>query len=118
MEECEGENCYELKAKETTAKKSYKKVELKVTVDEATDTFHYLTVKVEETAPKLTIKQSGKVNLFYNEEEGAAVLNVTGDKNISKVELTECDYTVDETEEGYLINRYAVFQEVQSDAEY
>ena len=104
LEHVDGNN-YELKTNGTIKNKTYKNVAINVTVGDALYT-EYLTVKVESAAPALTIKQTGKVNLFYDgtqTTEGSSKLTVAGAKGIKAVELTDCDYKLVEEDGEYLI---------------
>lgn len=71
-----------------------------------------LTVNVTNTKPSVTFKQTGKVNLFYNDEEGYGVLTVNAngaqlqnlrlenykDKNPKKSAV--CDFELEKDEES------------------
>lgn len=46
-----------------------------------------LTVKVTDVKPKVTFKQTKKVNLFYTNDEGAGALQINASEEITKVEL-------------------------------
>ena len=52
-----------------------------------------LTVKVISSEPKVTVKQVGKVNLFYTDAEGILQVQAAGNEVIKSVVLEECDYT-------------------------
>lgn len=60
-----------------------------------------LNVKIANTVPALTVKQTQKVNHFYDDEEGYGVLTVTAkDAVISKLELESDAYTLEKAGEG------------------
>lgn len=88
---------YVITAKDGTAKGSYK-LTLQGKVKSGTDEYDYnnvaFTVKVVEQAPKYKIKQSAKVNLFYKNWENS-ILEVTSDEVLESMELTGCDFTVE-----------------------
>lgn len=46
-----------------------------------------LTVKVTDVKPKVTFKQTKKVNLFYEDDEGAGTLQINTGEKITKVAL-------------------------------
>lgn len=54
-----------------------------------------LTLNVTKTVPKVTFKQAKKVNLFYTNDEGYGILNVTG-TDIQALELTGCDFALEQ----------------------
>lgn len=75
-----------------------------------------LTLNVTDSVPKVTFKQTGKVNLFYNNEEGYGVLNVSASgaklqslalenyedaKNPKK--NADCDYELKNVDDVYYI---------------
>lgn len=67
-----------------------------------------LIVKVVETVPSVTFKQSQKVNTFYTDEEGNGILTVTVKDNtpISSLKLSGCDYSlkkIDDTNQYFVV---------------
>lgn len=48
-----------------------------------------LTVKVTDVKPKVTFKQTGKVNLFYTDAEGAGTLQINTSEEITNVALKD-----------------------------
>lgn len=48
-----------------------------------------LTVKVTDIKPKVTFKQTRKVNLFYTDDEGAGTLQINTDEEITSVVLKD-----------------------------
>lgn len=88
---------YVITAADGTAKGSYK-LTLQGKVKSGTEEFDYnnvtFTIKVVEQAPKYKIKQNSKVNLFYKDWENS-ILEVTSDEVLESMELTGCDFTVE-----------------------
>lgn len=90
-----------LKENSGAAKGTYKvPVFVKTTAGEATA--FTLTVRVTETLPAFTVKQTKKVNLFYNDEEGDGELSVTAkNAEIEKLWLEDnVNYEVVPNEKG------------------
>lgn len=88
---------YVIKAKEGTAKGSYK-LALQGKVKSGTAEYDYdnvaFTVKVIDQAPKYKIKQSAKVNLFYKDWNNS-LLEITSDETLKGAALTDCDFTLE-----------------------
>ena len=67
-----------------------------------------ITVNVTSTVPKVTVKQTNKVNLFYTdaEQDGKLTITVADGTKINSAVLvpssatSECDYTIEETTEA------------------
>ena len=86
----ENDTEYMLTAKEGTKAGSYK-VEVNVTADNNEYKFP-VSVKVFAVKAKVTAKQAEKVNIFYNDENAYAVINLTSAETITNAELTDCDF--------------------------
>ena len=88
---------------------------LKADNDESDGTYTLpLTVNISDAKPKVTFKQSKKVNLFYNDREADGVLTVTvaNGAEITDLQLvdyedkkgvTECNYKLDQQDGVYYI---------------
>lgn len=60
-----------------------------------------LTIKIAETNPSVTFKQAQKVNTFYTDDEGNALLTVSvKNGELDTLELKDCDYELKTGEEG------------------
>lgn len=81
-----------LKAKAETGKSNGYKLTVIATAKGQEYSFP-LTVKVTEVKAKVSVKQSGKINLFYTDSE--AELMFTTAEKIKEVNLTGCEYKVD-----------------------
>ena len=103
---------YVIKAKEGTAKGTYKlslKGKVKMlqgstqgTAVEKNYSDTAFTVKVVNQAPKYKVKQSTKVNLFY--KDSASLLEIISDEALINAELAEdCDFKVEKRNESYYI---------------
>ena len=70
------------------------------------ETYTYtLTVKITNSLPSITAKQTEKFNLFYLGSEAALSINA-GDETITSVALADCDFTVDKIGGEYFL-RYS-----------
>ncbi len=79
--------------KNTVHKLSIKGKATKTDGLEDTDSFTIpLTVKIVEKKPAYTVKQAGKVNLFY--KNGSAALRINSNEKIESVTLEKCKFTV------------------------
>lgn len=87
---------YVLKANEGTGKSNGYKVTVIATANRQEYSFP-LTVKVTEVKPKVTVKQSGKINLFYTNSK--AELMFTTAEKITGVELKDCEYIAEFNDE-------------------
>ena len=67
-------------------------------------TYEYpLTLKVTNTLPKVTVKQTAKLNLFYRDSRAPLVISAPGQR-IENAELTDTgDFALENTEEGWKI---------------
>lgn len=67
-------------------------------------TYDYpLTLKVTNTLPKVTVKQTAKLNLFYRDSRASLVISAPGQR-IENAELTDTgDFALENTEEGWKI---------------
>ena len=67
-------------------------------------TYEYpLTLKVTNTLPKVTVKQTAKLNLFYRDSRAPLVISAPGQR-IENAELTDTgDFALENTEEGWEI---------------
>ena len=67
-------------------------------------TYEYpLTLKVTNTLPKVTVKQTAKLNLFYRDSRAPLVISAPGQR-IENAELTDTgDFGLENTEEGWEI---------------
>ena len=67
-------------------------------------TYEYpLTLKVTSTLPKVTVKQTAKLNLFYRDSRAPLVISAPGQR-IENAELTDTgDFALENTEEGWEI---------------
>ena len=67
-------------------------------------TYEYpLTLKVTNTLPKITVKQTAKLNLFYRDSRAPLVISAPG-QNMEHAELTDTgDFGLENTEEGWEI---------------
>ena len=67
-------------------------------------TYDYpLTLKVTNTLPKVTVKQTAKLNLFYQDSRAPLVISAPGQR-IENAELTDTgDFALENTEEGWEI---------------
>ena len=67
-------------------------------------TYEYpLTLKVTNTLPKVTVKQTAKLNLFYRDSRAPLVISAPG-QSIEHAELTDTgDFALENTEEGWEI---------------
>ena len=67
-------------------------------------TYEYpLTLKVTNTLPKVTVKQTAKLNLFYRDSRAPLVISAPGQR-IENAELTDTgDFGLENTEEGWKI---------------
>ena len=67
-------------------------------------TYEYpLTLKVTNTLPKVTVKQTAKLNLFYRDSRAPLVISAPG-QSIENAELTDTgDFGLENTEEGWEI---------------
>ncbi len=75
-----------------------------------------VTVKIVSTLPSIQVKQTGKVNLFYTDEEGNGSLNITAkDAVITEAKLTECDYELIPSGDGNSSSEYAVRRKAGTD---
>ena len=62
-----------------------------------------LTLKVTNTLPKVTVKQTAKLNLFYRDSRAPLVISAPGQR-IENAELTDTgDFALENTEEGWEI---------------
>ena len=62
-----------------------------------------LTLKVTSTLPKVTIKQTAKLNLFYRDSRAPLVISAPG-QSIENAELTDTgDFALENTEDGWEI---------------
>ena len=62
-----------------------------------------LTLKVTNTLPKVTVKQTAKLNLFYRDSRAPLVISVPG-QSMENAELTDTgDFALENTEEGWEI---------------
>ena len=62
-----------------------------------------LTLKVTNTLPKVTVKQTAKLNLFYRDSRAPLVISAPG-QSIENAELTDTgDFALENTEEGWEI---------------
>ena len=67
-------------------------------------TYDYpLTLKVTNTLPKVTVKQTAKLNLFYRDSRAPLVISAPGQR-MENAELTDTgDFALENTEEGWEI---------------
>lgn len=67
-------------------------------------TYEYpLTLKVTNTLPKVTVKQTAKLNLFYRDSRAPLVISAPGQR-IENAELTDTgDFALENTEDGWEI---------------
>ena len=67
-------------------------------------TYEYpLTLKVTNTLPKVTVKQTAKLNLFYRDSAAPLGISAPG-QSIENLELTDTeDFALENTEEGWKI---------------
>ena len=67
-------------------------------------TYEYpLTLKVTNTLPKVTVKQTAKLNLFYRDSRAPLVISAPGQR-MENAELTDTgDFALENTEEGWKI---------------
>ena len=67
-------------------------------------TYEYpLTLKVTNTLPKVTVKQTAKLNLFYRDSRAPLVISAPGQR-MENAELTDTgDFALENTEEGWEI---------------
>ena len=67
-------------------------------------TYEYpLTLKVTNTLPKVTVKQTAKLNLFYRDSRAPLGISAPG-QSIENAELTDTgDFALENTEEGWKI---------------
>ena len=64
---------------------------------------YHLTLKVTNTLPKVTVKQTAKLNLFYRDSRAPLVISAPG-QSIENAELTDTgDFALENTEEGWEI---------------
>ncbi len=62
-----------------------------------------LTLKVTNTLPKVTVRQTAKLNLFYRDSRAPLVISAPG-QSIENAELTDTeDFALENTEEGWEI---------------
>ena len=62
-----------------------------------------LTLKVTNTLPKVTVKQTAKLNLFYRDSRAPLVISAPG-QSIENAELTDTgDFALENTQEGWEI---------------
>ena len=62
-----------------------------------------LTLKVTNTLPKVTVKQTAKLNLFYRDSRAHLVISAPG-QSIENAELTDTeDFVLENTEDGWKI---------------
>ena len=62
-----------------------------------------LTLKVTNTLPKVTVKQTAKLNLFYRDSRAPLVISAPG-QSIEHAELTDTgDFALENTEDGWNI---------------
>ena len=62
-----------------------------------------LTLKVTNTLPKVTVKQTAKLNLFYRDSRAPLVISAPG-QSIENAELTDTeDFVLENTEDGWKI---------------
>lgn len=104
LERGTGQDSFILRAKDGTGKGTYK-LSLLTTVQRQTGNPVERTVdfkvKVVDQKPKFTLKQGGKVNLFY--QNGQSSLTVTTNEILDKVELADCDFQIVPENGGYMI---------------
>lgn len=91
---------YKISLADTIDKGTYKQ-KLKVIVEEKEYVLP-ITIKVISKEPSITVKQTGKVNLFYKNADGAGSLDIFSDENIKEVSLTDCDFTYSSEEKRIL----------------
>lgn len=67
-------------------------------------TYEYpLTLKVTNTLPKVTVKQTAKLNLFYRDSRAPLVISAPGQR-MENAELTDTgDFALENTEDGWKI---------------
>ena len=67
-------------------------------------TYEYpLTLKVTNTLPKVTVKQTAKLNLFYRDSRAPLVISAPG-QSMENAELTDTgDFALENTEDGWEI---------------
>ncbi len=96
---------YVIKAADGTATGTYK-LTLQGTVKDGAKEYNYdnvpLTVKVVDQKPKFKIKQTAKVNLFYKNWENSR-LTVTSEETLDRVELADCDFTVENVNGSHVL---------------
>ena len=64
---------------------------------------YHLTLKVTNTLPKVTVKQTAKLNLFYRDSRAPLVISAPG-QSIENAELTDTgDFALENTEDGWEI---------------
>lgn len=99
----ENEYIISIKKDSTTDKGDYK-TKLLITVTGAETYETDFKVKVVSTEPKVTVKQTGKVNPFYLDHTGDGTLTLTSDEVITSVELKDCDFTYDSASNKVSLN--------------
>ena len=86
----------EKEGKTYKAPKGNYKQNLLITVDGVTEPYKVsLTVKVASKVPSVSVKQTEKVNLFYNDEAANGSLTLTSAETITNAVLTDCGYEYD-----------------------
>ena len=97
------DNLLTLRAREDVTKGTYP-MTLSVLCDNGQTYPYFITVKATQTLPKLTVKQTGKFNLFCR--NSLAPLVITGGE-VESAELIETDDVVLENNDGTYVIRYA-----------
>ncbi len=78
-------------------------VTLRVTCADEREYTYPLTIKVTNTLPKPTVKQTAKLNLFYKNSTAPLTVTVPG-QTVENVELTDTeDFTLEPSEDGWEI---------------
>lgn len=120
------EKLSELKTGNYTVKLSFKTAALWENNKEEEQTVS-LTVKVTDVKPKVTFKQTKKVNLFYTDDEGAGTLQVNTTEGITKLTLenyvdnknssknADCHYELNNEDGVYKIVRKSAQSGAQPD---